>query len=87
MMARSLVFSIDTKGVFNSTPYNTVGEAYYFGVSFFHELGLFGNNISRTQVIVVTNTEGLRDRIETNLGKLDKSDPMVGAALRKLNAK
>ena len=84
MTARSLAFSIDSNGAFISKPYNTVGEAYYFGISFFDEIGLFGNN-PRTDAVVVTNTEGLRDRIEENLRKLDKSDPMVGAALRKLN--
>ena len=49
------------------------------------EAGLFGNKTPRTRGIVITNTEGLRKRIEKNLRKLDKSDPMVVAALRKLN--
>jgi hypothetical protein len=87
MTARSLALSISSDGVFNSAPFNTVGSAYYFGVSFFAEVGLFGNKIPRTRGIAITNTEGLRDRIEANLRKLNKSDPMVGAALLKLKGK
>ncbi len=35
--------------------------------------------------IEITNTEPLRERIEEKLRELDRSDPMVVAALRKLS--
>ena len=84
MAARSLHLSIDSNGVFDAEPYSTVGQAYYFGVSFFDEIGLFRPN-GRQDFLSITDTEALRERIAANLMMLDPSDPMVGAAIRKLN--
>lgn len=84
MAARSLHLSIDSNGEFDAEPYSTVGQAYYFGVSFFDEIGLFRPS-GRDEFLTISNTESLRERIEANLKKLDPSDPMVGAAVRKLN--
>lgn len=85
MMARSLALSIDDKGDFDSAPYTTIGEAYYFGVSFFAELGLFGNPTRRGEMTGhLKNVEILYDQIRRNLDRLDPSDPWVPAAKRKL---
>ena len=84
MSARSLAMSIDSDGRFDPRPYTTVAEAYYFGISFFDEIGLFGGVGPRTASIEVTNTEGLYDQISRNLAELDQSDPWVAAARRKL---
>jgi hypothetical protein len=85
MTAVSLAFSIDDKGAFNPSAFTTVAEAYYFGVSFFEEIGLFGNETSRDSAIVITNTEPLLDQIKQNLATLDASDPWVAATKRKLD--
>lgn len=84
LAARSLHLSIEPDGDFISDPYDTVGEAYYFGVSFLDEIDLFQRHAKRRKGIEITNTEPLRELIEKKLRQLDKSDPMVTAALRKL---
>ncbi|MEL6768862.1 MAG: hypothetical protein AAFP17_16900 [Pseudomonadota bacterium] len=84
LMSRSLSMSIDSKGAFDPSPYTTVGEGYYFGISFFEEMGLFGNPVQREPLFRMTNTERLYDQVSTNLAKLDQSDPWVAAARRKL---
>ncbi|MEM6934760.1 MAG: hypothetical protein AAF526_14425, partial [Pseudomonadota bacterium] len=85
MSARSLAKSIDSTGAFDPKPYTTVGEAYYFGISFFEEIGLFGNPIARQSLTRVSDTGVLYRQISGNLDKLDQSDPWVAAARRKLN--
>jgi len=85
MMARSLVLSINDDGAFDPRPFTTVAEAYYFGVSFFEEIGLFGNKTPRDSGIVITNTEPLLGQIKQNLAALDASDPWVAATKRKLD--
>ena len=85
MTARSLALSINDDGDFDPRPFTTVAEAYYFGVSFFEEIGLFGNETARESAIVVTNTEPLLDQIKQNLAALDASDPWVAATKRKLD--
>jgi hypothetical protein len=85
MMARSLALSIDDTGDFDPAPYTTVGEAYYFGISFFTELGLFGNPTRRGEIRGrLKNTDVLYEQIRRNLDRLDPSDPWVPAAKRKL---
>lgn len=85
MSARSLAFSIDTTGAFDPSGYTTVAEAYYFGVSFFEEIGLFGNPVPRTTMTRMVNTERLFHQIEDNLSQLDPADPWVAATERKLD--
>lgn len=85
LLSRSLSMSIDSHGHFDPAPYTTVGEAYYFGISFFEEMGLFGNEIPRTAGLRITNTENLFGQIEANLADLDPTDPWVAAARRKLD--
>ncbi|MDJ0610959.1 MAG: hypothetical protein QNJ67_18440 [Kiloniellales bacterium] len=84
MMARSLGLSIDGNGRFDPRPYTTVAEAYYFGISFFEELGYFGNETPRDQTIVISDSDVLLRRIEEHLLALDQSDPWVAASKRKL---
>lgn len=86
MSARSLALSIEPDGTFISKPFSTVGQAYYFGVSFFDEIGMFDKPAKWRQYGEITNTEGLRKKIEANVRRLDPSDPMVPLALRKLGA-
>ena len=86
MTVRSLYLSIDADGTFDTKPYSTAGEAYYFGISFFDEIGLF-DEIDRPQYVKITHTEDLRKRIEEKARALDQSDPMAVAALRKLTSK
>jgi len=85
MKARSLAISINDDGAFDPRPFTTVAEAYYFGVSFFDEIGLFGNETARESRIVFTNTEPLLEQIKQNLAALDASDPWVAATKRKLD--
>ncbi len=85
MKARSLAISINDDGAFDPSPFTTVAEAYYFGVSFFDEIGLFGNETARESRIVFTNTEPLLEQIKQNLAALDASDPWVAATKRKLD--
>lgn len=84
MGVRSLAMSIDSRGAFDPRPFTTVGEAYYFGVSFFDEMGIFGNEVPRTTAIKLTNTADLYGQIRANLERLDQTDPWVAAARRKL---
>jgi len=84
MMSRSLALSIDDRGDFDPEPYTTLGEAYYFGISFLAELGLFGNDTRREVAARIENTEPLLAQIRRNLDRLDPSDPWVRAAKRKL---
>ena len=85
MRARSIALSIDQDGSFDSRPFTTVAEAYYFGVSFFVETGLFGNEVLHDKGVVITNTEGLLEKIERNLAVLDPTDPWVAATQRKIS--
>lgn len=84
MGARSLAMSIDHDGVFDPRPFTTVAEAYYFGISFFEEIGLFGNKVPINLGVTVTNTEPLLAQIDRNLATLHPADPWVAAARRKL---
>ncbi|MEM9061414.1 MAG: hypothetical protein AAGD13_13205 [Pseudomonadota bacterium] len=81
---RALALSINDRGEFDPGPYGTVGEAYYFGISFFAELGVFGNKTGRDTVARIDNADELLAQIEANLSKLDSSDSWVVAAKRKL---
>ncbi|MEM9044073.1 MAG: hypothetical protein AAGC81_05220 [Pseudomonadota bacterium] len=85
MSARSLAKSIDSTGAFDPKPFTTIGEAYYFGISFFEEIGLFGNPIARKSLTKVSDTDILYHQISDNLDDLDQSDPWVAAARRKLD--
>lgn len=85
MQARSLTSSIRADWSFDPTPYTTVGEAYYFGISFFEEMGLFGNPVARDRFTEITNTEDLYRKLRNHLDKLDDADPWVVAAKHKLD--
>ena len=84
MTSRSLAHSIDENGAFDSAPYTSVGEAYYFGISFFEEVGVIGNLPRDDRLVRISNTDLLLEQIERNLDTLDPADPWVPAARRKL---
>ena len=84
LTTRSLALSIDETGSFDPKPYTTIGEAYYFGISFLIEVGLIGEVDVGESMVVLTNTESLLKEIWQNLLKLDRSDPYVVATLNKL---
>ncbi len=87
MLSRSLGVSIDDNGRFSDDPYNSVAEAYYFGVSFLDEIGFFRKSRRFWTPLAVTDAESLRVALMANLNKLDPSNPMAAAAKRKLDAK
>jgi hypothetical protein len=84
LKTRSLAHSINDDGAFDPKPFTTVAEAYYFGVSFFDEAGIFGNRQPLSERVVITNTEDLLRQIEENLQALDPKDPWVAATDFKL---
>ena len=86
MLARSIRLSIDHNGAFVVTPYDSVAEAYYFGVSFLDEIGLFNPKKLFWAPIEIGNVQVIRQGLEKELVTLDSDDPMAAAALRKLRA-
>ena len=87
MLARSLRLTIDGKGAFKGDAYDSMADAYYFGVSFLDEAGYFRKskrfaNPSRT----FPGAEDVRRRLIENLEALNSQDPMALAAMRKLRA-
>jgi hypothetical protein len=86
MAARSLALSIDDDGEFDARPYTSVAEAYYFGISFFEEVGLFGNDVPVLSGIEVIDARPLLGQIEASLAKLHPLDPWVAATRRKIDA-
>jgi hypothetical protein len=86
MLARSLGVSIDDGARFVDEPYNSVAEAYYFGVSFLDEIGFFRKSRRFWTPLQVTDANSLRQVLLTNIAKLDQTNPMAAAAVRKLQA-
>ena len=82
MLMRSIVHSMDNKGAFLADPYESVAEAYYFGVSFFDQVGLFRDSQRFWVAIDTFNAEPIRQQIEEHLLALDSKSPMARAALR-----
>lgn len=85
MGARSLAMSINDDGMFDPRPFTGVGEAFYFGIAFFEQIGLFGNDVDLSTGVYVTNTAPLLRQIEDNLSRLHPSDPWVIEAKHKLD--
>ena len=85
LKARALVTAIDRHGRIDPGPYTTIAEAYYFGVSFFLEVGLFSDPDSLGGWDGPSNPEDLVASIQGHLRTLDSSDPWVAAAQRKLD--
>ena len=81
-----MALSVNGDGVFDPRPYTSVAEAYYFGVSFFSEVGLFGNPMPVLSGIKVIDAQPLLAQIHANLAKLHPLDPWVAATRRKLEA-
>ena len=88
MLARSLRLTIDGQGAFKGDAYDSMADAYYFGVSFLDEAGyfrksrLFWTRPGRT----FPGAEDVRRRLVKNLTALGSEDPMAIAAMRKLVA-
>jgi hypothetical protein len=87
MVARSLNVSISADGSFDEMPYDSAAEAYYFGVSFLDEVGLFRQSQSFWTPMVVSNPDSLREVLHGHLRRHDQRHPMIAAALRKLEAR
>lgn len=87
MLARSVGVSIDDGGRFVDEPYNSVAEAYYFGVSFLDEIGFFRKSQRFWTPLSLTDPESLRQALIGNISKLDPTNPMASAAIRKLQAR
>lgn len=87
MLARSLGVSIDDNAKFVDDPYNSVAEAYYFGVSFLDEIGFFRKSMRFWTPLTLTDPESLRQALLANISKLDPTNPMAAAAIRKLQAR
>jgi hypothetical protein len=84
MLARSLAHSMTGEGKFDARPFTTVAEAYYFGISFFEEVGLFVDDNRHGLAIKLTDAKRLAQQIDENLDRLDPSDPWVAQARWKL---
>ena len=84
MLARSIGLSIDYQGAMVDTPYDSVPEAYYFGVSFLDEIGYFRTSRRFWTALEMAGAEQIRDRLEQHLVALNSEAPMAAAALRKL---
>ncbi len=84
MLARSLGLSINHKGAMDDRPYDSVPEAYYFGVSFLDEIGYFRTSRRFWSALEMEGADQVRDRLEQHLVALNSEAPMATAALRKL---
>ena len=87
MLARSLRLTIDGKGAFKGDAYDSMADAYYFGVSFLDEVGYFRKSKRFTRSSqTFPGAENVRRRLIENLEALNSQDPMALAAMRKLRA-
>jgi len=84
MLARSLRLTMDGQGRFYPDAYDNIGDAYYFGVSLLDEIGYFSDSQFWSNNRRFPEAEEVRRLIAKNLEALDRSDPMVAAAIRKL---
>ena len=82
MLMRSIAHSMDHKGAFLADAYESVADAYYFGVSFFDQVGLFRDSQRFWMSVDIVNAEPIRERIEEHLLALNSKSPMASAALR-----
>ena len=89
MMARARRLSMNSLAEFDASPYSSVDEAYYFGVSLFDELGYFRDS-KRFWAFWPTwkpdDADELRRKILANIERLGIRTPMMEAAKRKLLA-
>ena len=87
ILARARRLSMSALGKFDTAPYSSVDEAYYFGVSLFDELGYF-RQAKRFWTFWPTwkpdDADELRQAILSNIDRLGVHTPMMAAAKRKL---
>lgn len=87
MAARSLGLSLRRDGSFIEAPYDSVPEAYYFGISFLDEIGFFRPSRRFWTSIDLENGDLVRKAISARLAALKSSAPMALEAMRKLQLK
>lgn len=85
ILVRTLRLALNARGEFDATPFDSLGEAYYFGVSLLDEIGYFRPSRNfwgrRTP-----DSEPLRQKIMARMAEIPSNDPMLAAARRKLQA-
>jgi len=85
ILVRTLRLALNSRGEFDATPFDSLGEAYYFGVSLLDEIGYFRpsrNFWARRNL----DSEPLRQKIMARMAEIPSNDPMLAAARRKLQA-
>jgi hypothetical protein len=85
ILVRTLRLALNARGEFDATPFDSLGEAYYFGVSLLDEIGFFRpsrNFWARRNL----DSEPLRQKILARMAEIPSNDPMLAAARRKLQA-
>jgi hypothetical protein len=85
MGARARRLSLNSVGEFDASPYSSLDEAYYFGVSFFDEIGYFRQ--SRRfwlRYFAPEDAEEVREAILASIERVGVTSPMMAAAKRKL---
>lgn len=88
MAFRVVRLEIDSEGRFDPTPFPSVGEAYYFGVSFLDTIGYFDpDQVFWANRWEFPGAERLRATLLANIRGLEVLDPMAKGALRKLEAR
>ena len=81
MLARSIGLSIDYQGAMVDTPYDSVPEAYYFGVSFLDEIGYFRTSRRFWTALEMAGADQIRKRLEQHLVALNSEAPMADSSL------
>jgi hypothetical protein len=84
MTARAKRLSLNGMGEFDPRPYSSLDEAYYFGVSFFDEIGYFRKSRRFWIDMEPDGAEALREAILASIDRLRVDSPMMAAARRKL---
>lgn len=87
MLARTLRIALQPNGEFDSTPFNSVPEAYYFGVSMLDTVGYFDPAKQFwARGLEFERADERKESIIRQIHRLDSDAPMAKAALRKLGA-
>ena len=84
---RARRLSLNGIGEFDTRPYSSLDEAYYFGVSLFDEIGYFRDSRRFWIDMKPDGAEELREQILASMDRLNIESPMMAAARRKLMAR
>jgi hypothetical protein len=85
--ARARRLSINSVGEFDLSPYSSIDEAYYFGVSLFDEIGYFRKSKGFWIDWEPEDGDELRKLILAAIDRLGVKSPMMDGARRKLLAR